>query len=297
MDFRSLEVLIWLIKDPNLKRTSERLHVSQPTLTKRLAQLEAEVGLQLFERRGSLGMVATPHAVELAETAKTLLEKWSYATNLTKIKGNERPYLSMNGPSLFMQFVFAPLWAKSSLSSKYLMHCQTSTAVDIALNISGQETDAAFLFDKSKALDFKFIPVCVEQMAIIYNAESQVDREDLLKKAKDGLSWLSYRPDGDPLSLLIQSKMLPKKKIVGYFEDLSALLNIVSNDPRYATVLPYHSVLYNKEKLRGLPLRDTENTIYFVYRPQGERQAALKEFGEFIAQELKDYPQFLPMTR
>lgn len=248
--------------------------------------------MKLFERRGSLGMVPTSHAIELAETARTLLEKWSYATNLTKMKGNERPYVSINGPSLFMEFVFAPLWAKSKLSTQYLMHCQTFTAIDVALNISGQETDAAFLFDKTKAMDMKFIPICTEQAAVIYNVDAKVELSDLMKKSNDGLSWLSYRPDGDPLSLLIQSKMLPKKKIVGYFEDLSALLNIVSQDPRYATVLPYHSVLFNKEKLRGLPLPGTDNEIFFVYRPQGDRQADLKEFGEFMAQELKDHPLF-----
>lgn len=286
MDFRSLEVLIWLVKDPNLNRTAERLKVSQPTLTKRLANLESDIGLQLFERRGVLGMVPTAHAIELAETARRLLDNWSYATNLSKMKDKEKPYLNMSGPSLFMQFVIAPLWAKSKLPSQYLIHYQTSPVIDIGLNLSGKETDAAFLFDKSKALDFKFMPVCTEHLAVIYNADCPAPTKNILEKENDGLLWLSYRPDRDPLSLMIQSEILPKKQIAGFFEDLAALLNVICGNPRFATVLPLHAVLYNKDKLRGLPLNGTENPIYFVYRAEGEKQAALKEFGEFVVNEL-----------
>ena len=51
-----------------------------------------------------------------------------------------------------MQFIFAPMWAKSKLSSQFLMHCQTSTIVDIALNLSGQDTDAALLLTLEKSI-------------------------------------------------------------------------------------------------------------------------------------------------
>lgn len=292
MDFRSLEVLIWLVKDPHLNRTAERLKVSQPTLTKRLAQLEQEIGVQLFERRGPLGMVPTPHAIELAETAKKLLDAWSYATNLSKMKSDPKPYLSMSGPSLFMQLIAGPLWSKSDLPSQYLMHVQTSAVVDINFELSGQDLDAAFVFDKSKALDFKFIPICTEQMAVIYNVDAPADIKDMLNKQKDGISWLSYRPDRDPLNVMVQAERLPRKQVVGFFEDLPTLLNVICSDNRFATVLPLHSVLYNRQKLRGLPLSGTETPLYFVYRPQGERQTALKEFGEFVAQELDGHPFF-----
>lgn len=294
MDFNALEVLVWLVKDPNLGRTAERLKVSQPTLTKRLAQLEFKIGRKLFLRRGSQGLEPLPAAYELAESAKTLLDNWSYATNLVQMKSGEKPFLSVDGPALFMQLVVAPIWAKSSYHSKYQIQMKSSAVADINLEVSGKELDAAFLFDKSKAMDHKFLTIARERMAIVYNKASLVTPETILNKKDDGLRWVSYRPDRDPLNLLIQSGKLPQKNTVGYFEDLTALLNVIACDARFATVLPYHAVLHRPEFLTGLPLDATEQTLYFVYRPGGEREAIFKSFGELIAEGVQAIPYFLP---
>lgn len=293
MDFRTIEVLIWLVKDPNLKRTAERLKVTQPTLTKRLSQLEEDIGQQLFIRRGSQGLLPTPQAIELAASAKVLLDNWSYATNMAKMKSGKKQFFSVNGPLLFMQTVIAPMWAKSSLESPYLIHMQTLPVTEINFEVSGKDLDAAFLFEKRNALDFKFMPICVERMAVIYHKDSPVTPARMLNDKNDGLRWLSYRPDRDPLASLIQAGVLPPKTIAGFFEDLPALLNVVASDPGFATVLPWHSILHRPDTLRALPLEGTEQTLSFVYRPSTEGEGFMKTFGETVIREVKKYPCFL----
>src|SRR3954469_15613691 len=56
-----------------LGRAAVRLHVSQPSLSKRLAALEAKVGAQLLER-SSRGVSLTPAGRRLYSHAQALLE-------------------------------------------------------------------------------------------------------------------------------------------------------------------------------------------------------------------------------
>jgi LysR family transcriptional regulator for metE and metH len=71
LDVRDLELLDALANDPNLMRASERLFVSQPALSQRLAKIEQRIGAPIFERRGrrlvpnDVGLQLLPSAVRI----------------------------------------------------------------------------------------------------------------------------------------------------------------------------------------------------------------------------------------
>ncbi len=50
MDIRVLEYFLTVVQEENLSRAADVLHVTQPTLSRQMAQLEAELGTQLFLR-------------------------------------------------------------------------------------------------------------------------------------------------------------------------------------------------------------------------------------------------------
>ena len=51
MDFRQLEYFVTISREKNFTRTAEVLHVSQPSVTKAIKNLEAELSLKLIDRR------------------------------------------------------------------------------------------------------------------------------------------------------------------------------------------------------------------------------------------------------
>ena len=48
MDLRVLQYFLTVVQEENISRAAEVLHVTQPTLSRQMAQLEEELGVQLF---------------------------------------------------------------------------------------------------------------------------------------------------------------------------------------------------------------------------------------------------------
>ncbi|RZS85888.1 LysR family transcriptional regulator [Pigmentiphaga kullae] len=69
---RQLEVLSSLADTCNLSHTADRLSMTQPALSKWLAELETELGVPLFERH-SRGLVPTRFGAAMAEHARIML--------------------------------------------------------------------------------------------------------------------------------------------------------------------------------------------------------------------------------
>lgn len=72
---RQIEYFLAIVDASSFRRASQRIGVSQPTLTNQIASMEESLGLQLFERsRG--GTLLTATGAELVPNARRLLEEF-----------------------------------------------------------------------------------------------------------------------------------------------------------------------------------------------------------------------------
>ena len=69
MDEKDLQIFLTLAETGNLTRTAEKLYLAQPTLSKRLQNMEAELGTTLF-LRSKHGVILTPAGETAQETIR-----------------------------------------------------------------------------------------------------------------------------------------------------------------------------------------------------------------------------------
>ena len=72
MDFRTLRYFLTVVREQNISRAANILHVTQPTLSRQMAQLEEELGTQLFLRGKHLSL--TDAGVMLRRRAEEVVE-------------------------------------------------------------------------------------------------------------------------------------------------------------------------------------------------------------------------------
>lgn len=73
MELHTLRSFVEIARSGNMTRAAEALHLSQPTLSKQMKELEAELGKKLF-RRSSAGLSLTEEGAFLRRRAEDLLE-------------------------------------------------------------------------------------------------------------------------------------------------------------------------------------------------------------------------------
>ncbi len=88
MDIKQMRYFLMLAQELNFGRAAEKLHITQPPLTRHIKALEDELGVPLFVR--------TPKGAELTESGRALLEEVPNILALTQ-RAEERAQLAQEG--------------------------------------------------------------------------------------------------------------------------------------------------------------------------------------------------------
>ena len=86
MELRVLEYFIMVAKEGNITRAAERLHITQPTLSRQISDLENELNTQLFIRG--------KRSIVLTESGQLLMQRAQELVNL--VAKTERDLLESN---------------------------------------------------------------------------------------------------------------------------------------------------------------------------------------------------------
>ncbi|WP_416139379.1 LysR family transcriptional regulator [Halomonas sp. HK25] len=102
MELRHLRYFCVVAEELNLTCAAERLHMSQPPLSRQIKQLEQEVGAELFER-SSRGLRLTPTGLFFQQHALQILEKVDATLEATRRMARSKRALFAIGfvPSVF----------------------------------------------------------------------------------------------------------------------------------------------------------------------------------------------------
>lgn len=290
MDLRVLRYYLTVAREENITRAAEFLHITQPTLSRQMAELEDELNTKLFERTNrkialtEAGMLLRRRAEELVSLAeKTELEfriSGEELTGVISIGSGVSSVVSENLPDLIQTY-----------SSRYpgvRFELHTGTAAVIKEQLDKGLLDIGILME----------PV-------------EVEKYDFIRLPKKDV-WGILMPEDDPLTHktritpadlknlpLIVSWRIAEREAKAWFGGSTDNLNVICTYDLIDNVVPlverrlgYAFVIEGALKhLPGLVFRplypEVSNTSVFVWKKYQPSGAAVQKFIELVRNAFK----------
>jgi DNA-binding transcriptional LysR family regulator len=272
-----LRYFVVVSEEGQITRAARRLQLAQPALSQAIAQLEGQLGVELFVRHprgvtltdaGAVFLVKARAALAAeAETAQTAMAL-RRAANATITVGFIGPPPAISVPALFA--AFSERNAHAEISFQDLPFPCGATSSWIA------NVDIALLHQPTPERGVSMQPVRVEPRAVVLSrahalaASSELELADVLDEP-----FISYHPDV-PLawagfhSLDDHRGGPPTQLTHNYALTSLQMLGIMSAPPRAITTLPCLDAKLAQQVLPGIaaiPLRDAEPTkVSLVWR-------------------------------
>ena len=112
-DLRHLHYFVAVAEELNFRRAAERLHISQPPLSRQIRELETALGVQLFERDTTMVKLTAAGAAALRRARKLLAEAEAFASDMARLAAR-------NAKSVRVGATFAvPVAARKSLEADW----------------------------------------------------------------------------------------------------------------------------------------------------------------------------------
>ncbi len=163
MTLKQLKYLIAIVDSGlNITAAAERLYTSQPGISKQLKQLEGELGMQLFTRKGKSLAAVTPAGEEVIDRARRVLREVENITNLSReLKGEQTGTLSIATTHTQARYVLPEvIQAFSERYPKVDLELHQGTSEQIAELINTNQVDFAIASGSRKLFsNLKVLPI------------------------------------------------------------------------------------------------------------------------------------------
>ena len=220
VEFRLLRSFVALAEELHFGRAARRLHISQPPLSRQIAQLEAELGVSLFER--------TKRRVELTAAGRVLYER--SRANLASIEHSLKEAVSVSrgeAGRLTMGLVGSAAYAilpqilsafrANHPSVEFKFHAMTTTQQINAL--LGKRIDIGLVRTPLRNDGIDVHDLTEESLMVALHASHPLAAQPVISMAMLA---------GEPLLIS------PREDAVGYYDEVISLCNAAGFTPRIA---------------------------------------------------------------
>jgi len=155
-----------LYREKNITKTADLVFMTQPTLTKRIQQIEEELGILLVSR-SSKGVVFTPEGEYVAGKAEEILKSFGEVSrHLAKIAGGKEGILKLGVPNSYCRLVLPHLIKAYSREHNIRFDISTARSDEILKMVENNNVDAGFVRGKFSS-GLAQIAISTEQVYII----------------------------------------------------------------------------------------------------------------------------------
>lgn len=284
MELRQLEYFVAVCKELNFTRASEKLNVSQPSLSQQIKNLEEELGTPLFDRIGKKIAVTEAGEILLTHCYRVFHELDQARAALNDLNGVLRGKLSIGSvlteeitllPSMIIKF--KKLYPSIKLSVEGLR------TDDIRKKLLENELDLGIVFLPIKNEEFECIPLFTETLSLAVPRTHPIAEQEMVDFATIGELDMILFPKDFYLRKLLDDYCEKAGIYIQPVLEMTTMESIVQMvaEGMGAAVLPsaYMETLQN-EKIKQVKLAKpvVQTTIGIAYRKDKYVCAATKAF-------------------
>ena len=146
MELRHLRYLVVVAEEQNVTRAAERLHVSQPPLSRQIRDLEAELGVALFRRTAKSLALTEAGKIFLIEARGVLLQVDKAVLTVRTVAANLRGHLRIGyAPSLTVKILPKGLRSFEGMSPGVRVALHDLSTEECVQKLNARKLDVALI--------------------------------------------------------------------------------------------------------------------------------------------------------
>lgn len=281
-------ILYELYKNPNLTQVAKLLYLTQPTLTKRLKQMEEELDTSIVNRTPK-GLILTEAGIYLGEKAGEYLRfREEIDGELQKHKQNKVEYLQIGSAYTFTKYLLRPLLEPFTQSHPNVNFRVANKQSNILHQMLLDGTiDAAFVRgDYTQGV--QRVPVAPDFAYIVSKTPIEMDRLPKMNR-------IMYQTSEKTAELLdtwwenwFGEEKYRESGSAGYVD--FALNSIMSDDDYVLCFFPDEGKVPQEFSVTPMKMRDGSPVMrntWFLYRNEKRISYVLEEFIEYVEKEVR----------
>lgn len=287
MDFDHLEAFVKIVELKSFTKAAESLFLTQPSLSKKIADLERELGLRLIER--------TKRKVQVTRAGESLLKHARHILSLKRELLNEIKALShlkkgtikIGGSNIPGRYILPEILSIYKRKFEGVeVHLIVSDSAEIIKMVSNGEIDVGFVGMKIPYRDIEFRKIIKDNIVVI----GSTDYPDIISLNNlKSFPFLSRETGSGTRQIfeeyLKKSKVLSPNElnVIAELSDTEAIKRAVVHGMglSYVSLLAIHESLANGSikviKIEGLPQMER---FFYMIRKKGKHSSP--QVGAFI---------------
>lgn len=182
MELKHLTAFVFLAQSLNFRQTAKQLGISQPALSKRIKYLEADLGIQLFERKGSHINLTCQANMILPGARKVIRECDRFDELMTVVKNKKTSSLNIGFGISGILFVPKLILDFKRENRNIEINLTDMSSLQQYSHVENGQLDIGFVNTVDDS-DINFLPVYTEHLAVAVSNEYK----DILFDENDNL--------------------------------------------------------------------------------------------------------------
>ncbi|MEV7117074.1 transcriptional regulator CynR [Kitasatospora griseola] len=282
VELRHLRYLLAVAEQGNFTRAAEDLHISQPTLSQQIKQLEKTVGVQLLDRTGRTVQLTDAGVVYTEHARRALRDLAAAERAVHDVQDLTRGHLRLGVTPTFTAYLIGPLTAELHTRHPGVGLTLTETTQDrIETALLADDLDLGIAFAGTHLPGLSGTALFTETLSLVTGAERARTMPDPLPVAalqREQLALLTgdFATRGHIDEYFVQHRTTPRISVEA--NSIQALTEIVRRTD-LATVLP-DAVTDDHPHLAPVPLDPPlpTRTVTLLHREGAYRSAASRAF-------------------